>query len=1278
MTNSNKSIPDSYHQGYCYFDVTTGKFWIDTTNDASGRLAINGANTIYGEISRETVSGPYELSYAYDNYKTVLDEGCILIVTAKNDIAAEAQVIIDKTTEELIYIYQNNLPLQGNIIQANDTVLLAYYNGKLNLIENFTAQGKKEKTANIYYIKGSGSTTGVAGSRASVWRGQLPIQLDDYYDGLTVLYVPDIPGVTVQGQPGDGPTGGGGVRLELSDNTNTTINNNQNICYYNNTAITTHYPVGVPILLTYTNDKWVRADYNTNTTYSTMSVAVAKAGTTTTGQLMSASNTKAILMNLAGTGLTATHDTTNGVQINHSTTITEVTTTAIYPITINNTGHITSYSSAVTAMPASDVYSWAKQENKPSYSLNEIDETDNLQAIEGLTDTAGLLRKSANNTWILDTKSYVTSSGVTSARIQAVAPLISSNSATTETELDTIISFKETSANYVFAGATSGSTTSAPSFRELVAADIPNLNASKITAGTVGAARLPAATTTTKGAVIVGDNISLSSGKISLTKENVISALGYTPIEEDTNTTYSFAEGTNSFTVTPSDGIGQTVTIIPSISLTANTATAITNSFAIINSVTATGTTSHTITVSSKNLTATSGITMTATATQITVKHATVVTAATSYGNTSTYVKSINIDIYGHITGATTGTYSDADEKVNQVLTTSGSMPILFSSNNNTNTATTVNGDVLRNNDIYGNLETGVLYSNGLGISGSTTITGALNVTGNTNLHNETYAESLTTGSLLTTGNVNFVQIPTAPTANDETNNNQLATTEFVKKQFKANDAMQFKGIVNSNSDLPSTAETGYVYRVGTADTYANEECEIGDMIICISNESGTSPIWGVIQTNLDGAIIGPASSEANHVAVFTGNTGKALKDSGFIFNPTSSQIASVDEVSIPGIYTYKGSIPYSGATHYGTLTVLGPSTYASTILISSSNGCAIPVMGISRKMGGSGSSYFMPVGVFSSTEIASNRVIISDGVQGNIKASNFTIGTSVPATAVFTDTTYSAATTADLGLTQYTAANLDTQINQLTIGSTTPSRDDYMIIQHRNGGTTTRTYHRKAVSAIFGALNSEDITTALGYTPYDSSNPNGYTSNTGTVTSITISAGTGISVTSTTAAITSSGTRTISLANTYGDTKNPYGSKTANYVLAGPINGSSAVPGFRKLVEADLPNSYLPLSGGTVTGSILPGNNNITLGNNTTAWSAIYANEFYGDGSNLTNLPTTYWANIETTSAATFNAAPEMAILTLNGNTTATTAATAGVSLVFSAVTNSLNFVFM
>lgn len=60
--------------------------------------------------------------------------------------------------------------------------------------------------------------------------------------------------------------------------------------------------------------------------------------------------------------------------------------------------------------------------------------------------------------------------------------------------------------------------------------------------------------------------------------------------------------------------------------------------------------------------------------------------------------------------------------------------------------------------------------------------------------------------------------------------------------------------------------------------------------------------------------------------------------------------------------------------------------------------------------------------------------------------------------------------------------------------------------------------------------ITSNDVTTALGYTPYNSSNPNGYTSNAGTVTSITINtSGTGLSGGSSTA-ITTSGSRTITL----------------------------------------------------------------------------------------------------------------------------------------------------
>lgn len=61
-------------------------------------------------------------------------------------------------------------------------------------------------------------------------------------------------------------------------------------------------------------------------------------------------------------------------------------------------------------------------------------------------------------------------------------------------------------------------------------------------------------------------------------------------------------------------------------------------------------------------------------------------------------------------------------------------------------------------------------------------------------------------------------------------------------------------------------------------------------------------------------------------------------------------------------------------------------------------------------------------------------------------------------------------------------------------------------------------------------------------------------------------------SVTGTSPVASSGGTTpAISLASGYGDTQNPYVSKTANYVLAAP-NGTAGVPSFRALVSADIP----------------------------------------------------------------------------------------------------------
>lgn len=103
---------------------------------------------------------------------------------------------------------------------------------------------------------------------------------------------------------------------------------------------------------------------------------------------------------------------------------------------------------------------------------------------------------------------------------------------------------------------------------------------------------------------------------------------------------------------------------------------------------------------------------------------------------------------------------------------------------------------------------------------------------------------------------------------------------------------------------------------------------------------------------------------------------------------------------------------------------------------------------------------------------------------------------------------------------------------------------------------------------------------------------------------SATGSGGTVTSVTGTSPVVSSGGTTpAISLATAYGDTLNPYASKTANYFLAAP-NGSAGVPTFRAIVAADVPAlAYVTsVSGtGTVNGITLTGtvtsSGNLTLG---------------------------------------------------------------------------------
>jgi hypothetical protein len=134
---------------------------------------------------------------------------------------------------------------------------------------------------------------------------------------------------------------------------------------------------------------------------------------------------------------------------------------------------------------------------------------------------------------------------------------------------------------------------------------------------------------------------------------------------------------------------------------------------------------------------------------------------------------------------------------------------------------------------------------------------------------------------------------------------------------------------------------------------------------------------------------------------------------------------------------------------------------------------------------------------------------------------------------------------------------------------------------------------------------------------------------------------GTVTAVTATAPVVSSGGTAPdISLAAGYGDTQNPYAAKTANFVLAGPTAGASAVPTFRALVAADIP--ALPYGTGTVT-----------------SVSVVSANGFAGTVANPTTTP----AITLTTSISGV----------LYGNGTAVAAATISAPLAYSAGTLSI-----
>ena len=109
-----------------------------------------------------------------------------------------------------------------------------------------------------------------------------------------------------------------------------------------------------------------------------------------------------------------------------------------------------------------------------------------------------------------------------------------------------------------------------------------------------------------------------------------------------------------------------------------------------------------------------------------------------------------------------------------------------------------------------------------------------------------------------------------------------------------------------------------------------------------------------------------------------------------------------------------------------------------------------------------------------------------------------------------------------------------------------------------------------------------------------------------------------GVASLTATSPVVATGTSTpvISLASGYGDTQNPYASKTANHILAAP-NGTAGVPTFRAIVAADVPTLNQSTTGNAAT---VTTNANLTgpvtsTGNTTAIANAAISNAMLANG---------------------------------------------------------------
>ena len=142
----------------------------------------------------------------------------------------------------------------------------------------------------------------------------------------------------------------------------------------------------------------------------------------------------------------------------------------------------------------------------------------------------------------------------------------------------------------------------------------------------------------------------------------------------------------------------------------------------------------------------------------------------------------------------------------------------------------------------------------------------------------------------------------TVTLAADPADNLQAATKQYVDR-LVAGIVDCTPGIADlTDNTLPTTGyKAGQTWRVAEDGTYAGQECEIGDLIICIKDyaEGGSAgnADFMIIQANIDGAVTSSADATTDgDIVVYDGITGKVIKSSAVNISSLNDAIAKAHE----------------------------------------------------------------------------------------------------------------------------------------------------------------------------------------------------------------------------------------------------------------------------------------------------------------------------------------------------------------------------------------------